>query len=1390
MRRIAILVFSPLFLALCFAGNAQEGPGGVGTSGNVSAWLDANSLSLTNNDDVSSWTDISGNSNNADQGTASNQPIFLTNQINGFPAVSFDGTDDYVEFTSNVTATGVTIFAVCNPTSSSNQSIIATDNHHISFNNGTMRADYPGGIVGKGSPQSYALSYMYTSSEAVSSTPIALYSNNGTSTKNRTGYTSYSVSTVGARFRSSSYRNFFNGEIAEVIVFNEELSSAERKIVANYLSSKYDLTAETNLFNYKSTHGNDVFGIGQESDGSNTTARGMDSLEISNASALSDGEYVLVGNDGGNFSTSVSVGSEVTGRWTKIYRAGVTGSPGTVDLTFYLGSDDFATDGNNYVVYIENADGDFSNGGTSTHETGVTYDGANNTVSFTGVSLSDGDYFTLAEKASAATRPTPVPIDYGPGGIGGTSELDIWLDASTLALSNNDPVSSWTDVSGNQIDADQATASNQPTFLTNQVNGLPTVSFDGTDDYLEHIFTNEATAATIFIVASPNSLSNQTLVASDNHHISYNSGTMRAEYPGGIVGKGSPQSYTLSYMYTSSEAVSSTPIALFSNNGTSSKNRTGFTSYTASSVGARFRNSAYQNFFNGEIAEIILYNQELNSVQRKIVANYLSSKYDLTAEQNLFNYKSTHGNDVFGIGQASDGTVSSARTNDSLEISNPSALGDNDYLLIGNNGSGFTTTSVPASNAINEHWDRVWRADVTNSPGTIDVEFFLGSNGFASINDYILIIDSDGDFSSGATVHTTGLSFNALSNSISFTGVSLTDGDHFTLAEKIDEGTAQAGDWSLTSTWNCACVPSSIDNVTINHAVTLSGNQSIGDLTISSSGSLSFSTNETLSIHGNMVVDGTISSATGTVEAVSSTGAQTFDNTSASIVEFYNLTVNNTGGLTTQSGGWGIQNNLQVSAGGMDATGADSVVLYSDASSTSQILQSMSNAFTGDFTIRRHISARSSRYSNQSSPITNGTVADWDDDLYLSGVGGDDADVANAGSPGGIFRSVGRIDANPYTYVHLTATTDALEQGRGYEVYLDPTVNMIPATTIDYVGTPTSGSVTFGVDFGFNLIGNPYHSFIDFGAITSNGLSTTYYIFNTTTGSYDALTSADNIAPGQGFYVDKTAIGAGNVTFNENDKVNSNSPTFLREKYIEEDFILSLSSLENNYKHQMKVNFNPMASNDLDELDARYLASPNKNAPGIYANLSHLNKKLIVNSVSSWDASHKIPVEVYTGVDGEYNLSTENFNSLYENYECVYLYDRDEDEAIDLSVEQNYTFSSKSGTHSRFDLVVSNSTKDCIELIENKDVVQNLEGYLDLRNSYGNWFIDYSFDNNDVHQLEINVYNVKGQHVISPNNISVNGAGNYKIEGLNELHGIYLIQIKSSNGVFSKTISL
>jgi hypothetical protein len=83
------------------------------------------------------------------------------------------------------------------------------------------------------------------------------------------------------------------------------------------------------------------------------------------------------------------------------------------------------------------------------------------------------------------------------------------LLASDIVQSNGTALASWPDTSGNANNAVQATGANQPIFRTNQVNSLPAVDFDGSNDYLSMAgipgsFTSTPDEAIFMVVKADN----------------------------------------------------------------------------------------------------------------------------------------------------------------------------------------------------------------------------------------------------------------------------------------------------------------------------------------------------------------------------------------------------------------------------------------------------------------------------------------------------------------------------------------------------------------------------------------------------------------------------------------------------------------------------------------------------------------------------------------------------------------------------------------------------------------------------------------------------------------------------------------------------------------------
>lgn len=238
-------------------------------------WLKANSISASDGDDVTAWTDSSGEGHNVTvPSTASQRPHYKTGIMNGQPAILFTGSADEHLTTSginDITKGGVdyTIFLVVKPTSVStnNQLMFGVSNVSnwqatalgnngnkimMGIDNASKFAVYGKDIdsdVSIGTALSdntaYVVSCAYDDSANIMWQFI-----DGTQTDKETSYESGTNSaghpTMGARVvegrGGNTYSNEYTGYIAEVIVFSSLLSERNLVDVNHYLGNKYGIS--------------------------------------------------------------------------------------------------------------------------------------------------------------------------------------------------------------------------------------------------------------------------------------------------------------------------------------------------------------------------------------------------------------------------------------------------------------------------------------------------------------------------------------------------------------------------------------------------------------------------------------------------------------------------------------------------------------------------------------------------------------------------------------------------------------------------------------------------------------------------------------------------------------------------------------------------------------------------------------------------------------------------------------------------------------------------------------------------------------------------------------------------------------------------------------------
>lgn len=218
----------------------------------------------------------------------------------------------------------------------------------------------------------------------------------------------------------------------------------------------------------------------------------------------------------------------------------------------------------------------------------------------------------------------------------------LWLDGQDVNATGSNPsdgtaIASWKDKSGNGNNYTQATGANQPAFLTNGINGKPSVYFSGSPKGMlgSVISTN---LHTVFIVCKADSVGTDQYVwfngAGDGYGYWIDGSSKRTILLGGILGKDDGNQTTneeiISFDWDGSTAH-------FWMNGISETISTPTVAASAPSTRSQigFNGGSGTGNYPGKIGEIIVYNRALTTSERQQVEAYLSNKWDIAVNNPL-----------------------------------------------------------------------------------------------------------------------------------------------------------------------------------------------------------------------------------------------------------------------------------------------------------------------------------------------------------------------------------------------------------------------------------------------------------------------------------------------------------------------------------------------------------------------------------------------------------------------------------------------------------------------------------------------------------------------------------------------------------------------------------
>jgi len=537
---------------------AQDGPGGIGSAdgtSNLVIWLDANTLGLSNNADVTNWIDQSGYNHHATTSSPTwsagngvdnniDPPTYDLNEpsVNGMPSVKFDRSNtQWLEIvpTANIRPNkNLSIFGVFE---SSGQDGVdygtvlnystkyAKDDNGYIFGMSTPGNTFSYGADGwKWNDDNKGHYYLSGTVQAENAPHIvgmtsdginsALYEDDISATQSGNGGDNNNIQypapdasgsanlTIGAYMGQWNGSNdyLWDGYMSEIIMFKKELSKAERYILMNYLAAKYGQNLSGNEDEVYDQDNNgagnydfDVAGIGRiNSSDIHNESRGTGIVTIASTNGLTqNNSFLMWGHDNNelSYTESIDVPSGVTSRLQRVWSVS---EENTSNAPVNVGNIDLTFDLSALGTLNLNqikllVDAD----GVFTNATIIAnpIDLGGNQFKFTNISnVTNNSYFTLA-------------IGNAPGGV--STNLNLWLRAD-IGTIGSPTVTTWSNQGPKGVSFDANTTGGTPRLINSGRNYNPIIRLDGTNEYLSGNLNIQTNFNSVLIVSKMSTYAN------------------------------------------------------------------------------------------------------------------------------------------------------------------------------------------------------------------------------------------------------------------------------------------------------------------------------------------------------------------------------------------------------------------------------------------------------------------------------------------------------------------------------------------------------------------------------------------------------------------------------------------------------------------------------------------------------------------------------------------------------------------------------------------------------------------------------------------------------------------------------------------------------------------
>jgi hypothetical protein len=394
-------------------------------------------------------------------------------------------------------------------------------------------------------------------------------------------------------------------------------------------------------------------------------------------------------------------------------------------------------------------------------------------------------------------------------------------------------------------------------------------------------------------------------------------------------------------------------------------------------------------------------------------------------------------------------------------------------------------------------------------------------------------------------------------------------------------------------------------------------------------------------------------------------------------------------------------NSVTVAAGGKlsiasNKTLTGSITLQSDETGTATMLNS--GSYTGTVNAQQYLGVARNWYV--SSPVSSVTAPANNITRYYEYVeAGNNTDFSVAGST---------------TYWKGLNTGVGMTIGKGYIAQASA------GTTVQFSGTPNNGNITTSFNLtrddakgkGFNLVGNPYPSYLDWSLISAANpnLSNTFYYrskntnttstytfvsYNGTTDEYVSSNGTANtsiskfIPPTQAFWV-RVNSGTSSTSMSFTNAMREHrldNGNLMKAPKVNDRTRLRLQLVNGTESDETLIYFDANAADSFDNYDSPKFMNNSSVTPDLYSKTG--TERLVMNGLNAIADNMELPLGFSLNAAATLNFRVGEMSNFAEGTK-VYLLDKTDSKQTELLPEAEYSFSTSTATlnnENRFSLL-------------------------------------------------------------------------------------------------------